>query len=445
MYQFLKSRHYSSAALCFFMLALASLIWSLPSLINGIPLTYYDSAYYLFNAFNLQNPTSVQWRPLTYSYLIAAPLKLLGLNGLIILQNLVTAIIVYFASQSVIKVSRPLYLCAILLFIPLTSLIHYSNFIMPDIMMGLSVLCFATFLMTDNSLLKSILYLTSILFAATHITSILVLSVLFIGYLFSKKYYRSLIFICLGFFAFLSFLLFTPTNTPLKKATHLLLYSRINAYSLDDAFLKERCQSSTYQLCQYPYMEFDLWKIDSNPKIIEMGGAEEFISEVAQINRSFLSSSYIVSFFTEGFMQSLKQMILFARPMEIIITDEVLRLQFIRYFPLAIKDFDNPKIFNNQLFSLKMHQTLHQLLYFVTTLVSLLFLFIKRKALKTEHKILLVSFFIAYFTNSITVGFLSEPSSRYNNRFIWIIPLVAMLLIATTLLDKSSTKPSETL
>ncbi len=425
--------HILDGLVCFILAGL----WTLPSLLNGFPLSYYDSAYYVYNAFHLLEPASIAWRPLTYSLFLRAPFEVAGFLGVVFLQNALVVGFLFKFSRLIWPECQRKVFFAIGILLMLTPLLHVSNFIMPDIFSPLAFFAMIGFFLCRTSE-RPFYFLATAFFSFMHFSNFICVIPLVIFH-FSKNYRRAL-FAGVGVvLTILSvrFLFFFPKKS-FEESAHYFVYSRLVAFQITEVYFSQKCPDEKMVFCESKNRHFAIWNSDRSPNSVAPG--LNILPSVVQANQEILKSRLIWSYLFKGVEQSLLQAVLFAKPMPIILDDITLYRQYGKYAGEAsIMAFANQNIFNGRTISFENYTNISGSIFFAVSLVTLLvlcLLFIKNLIFDDEKKV--VYYYIAaYILNCIAIGFFSEPLSRYNNKLIWGFTFLTLVYVAKYLSERN--------
>ena len=419
--QSLKSRPFQVWLLDIGLLVAIAILWSLPTILNNFPLSYYDTAYYLFNAKNLSNPTFISWRPLTYSFFISIPFFKLGPLALIIFQNFVLSTMLFIFLRLVTPaISRKhLFLASLLLF--LTPLVYTSNFIMPDVFTGMTFLFAISFFFGKKE--YRLLSFTLALFSTfMHYSNLFILApilILWIPKIREKKVWVPilLIFMFLG----IRFATTAPRRS-FEQTAHFFLFSRLTHYQITRDYFHNNCADlKNNYFCEHPNRVFNIWnKTTTNVEASKV----EILDSIVNTNQAIMGSHLMVYYAWLSIKQSAFQMINFYQPMVYILEDEPLNFYYMLY--KQKRHFEGQKIFNKKDVEKEFQLTILSLIYFLVITFSffgLIFL-LMREQLSRKFESIFYAFLTAYFFHSLAIGFFSEPLGRYNTRFVWVLPLL---------------------
>ena len=426
-------------------------LWSLPSLLNGFPLIYYDSAFYI----NLSLPNhpfkpQIMWRPETYSYLISPFLNHFGFLSVILVQNLMAAIIVIRFIRINIPSLKLIPMLLILTGLLITSLIYCSNFIMPDFLAGLSILTVFMYLSIKTP--ERYLWLVlSLIFAMTHYSHPFILLPIFLIEASPRKR-KSLITIFLTAAVILSFhITFMKPKTNFEKAAHYFIFSRFVTHKRVLPYLQKHCDKD-HHLSNFPpcreklkYGRFHIWNERST--INNMGGYQKALPEIVQLNQALIKSPQMLFLLKDSLFDFFKQIFLFAKTIEITENDPVFKNQLIYHSKNSLYSYENARLFNSKKINLKLFQEIQKGILFL--LISLSFLIITilnyRKQLPANLKRAFYHLNLGYISNSLFCSFFTDPMARYNSRLVWIYFLLLLLWICIflTKLPKNNQKQSQ--
>ncbi len=414
-----------------------AVLWTLPSLLNGFPLSYYDSAYYVYNAFHLLEPANIAWRPLTYSLLLRPPFEVAGFLGVIFLQNILVAGFLFKFSRLVWpECSRKVFF-AIGLLLMLTPLLHVSNFIMPDIFSPLAVFAMLGFFLCKPGE-RTFYFLATAFFSFMHFSNFICVIPLVIFH-FSKNYRRALFAGVAVVLTILSvrFLFFFPKKS-FEESAHYFVYSRLVAFQITETYFSQKCPDEKMVFCNAQNRHFAIWNSDRSPNSVAPG--IDILPSVVQANQEILKSRLLWTYLFKGVDQSLLQALLFSQPMPIILDDIALFRQYGKYAGEdTILAFANQNIFNGRNFSLESYTKTASFVFLGLSIISVLVLGILlfKNLIFDYEKRIVYYYFAAYLLNCIAIGFFSEPLSRYNNKLVWGFTFLTFIFVSKYLAERN--------
>lgn len=411
-------------------------------MINQFPLTYYDSAYYVYNAFNLTQPAQITWRPLTYSLFMRLPIEVFGFSGAIVFQNFVVALfLLAFARLFCKNFSRRIYLIVGSLLL-LTPLVAVGNFLMPDIFSVLAIFSSLGFFYAKTKMRRRSFLLFACLFVAMHYSNVICLLPIVIFH-FAKDYRKQVVAGALTLITIFAvrFLFFFPKQS-FEESAHYFVFSRFVAFSISEVHFDKVCPEADLVFCKDRAKLFSIWNDGRNPN--QIGPGLKTLPSIVKVNQEIIKSRLIWSYFFKGLYRSGEQILQFARPMQAVFRDPpTMQVVGVSGGDKALGRYVNPHLFSREKIE-SYSQSVYQLFWYVS-LVSLLFLMllIKQGRLSVLQLKCLFYFSVAYLLNSLSIGFLSRPEHRYSNKLIWGFSFMALLVAAEILSEKWVARKSQ--
>ena len=365
-----------------------------------------------------------------------------GFLSVILIQNLVTAIIVIRFIRINLPLIKLIPMFLILTTLSITSLIYCSNFIMPDFLAGLSILTVFLYLSIETP--ERYLWLAlSIVFAMTHYSHPFILLPIFLIEVSSKKR-KSLIAIFSTIAVVLGFhITFMKPKTNFEKAVHYFIFSRFVAHKQVLPYLEKHCDND-HHLSNFPpcreklkYGRFHIWNQRST--VSNMGGYQKALPELVRLNQALIKSPQMLVLLKESLFDFFKQIFLFAKTIQIIENDPVLKNQLTYHSEKSLYSYENARLFNSKKINLKLFQAIQE--WILLLLISFSFLIItllnQRKQLPGNLKKAFYHLNLGYISNSLFCSLFTDPMARYNSRLVWIYFLL-LLLWACLFLTKTS-------
>ena len=416
---------------------LVAIIWSLPSLLNDFPMSYYDTAFYLHNAINITDPSPLAWRPIAYSLFMQPVFWGLGLLGFVVLQNFVVAICCFATARTLIPNFSNFSFVFLGVLLYLTPLPYISNFLMPDIFAGLTLLMFIGYFCAERQYKKYFL-IPCLLFAFTHYSNVIfIFPILVLAHPFFRKRIVQGLLVFVLLILSLRFTFFFPKNN-YEQTAHLFLFSRFVHYKITDVYFSENCPIKDNIFCENNDIAFDLWKMN---KVVRQDNqkynlgkkniiaAPSNINSIVSTNQQIMKSRLFAMYFVKSIKQTFQQVISFSQPMEYVTNDANLLIYMTNIGNL--RQFTQQKIFNDKELPRALVLSYLSLLYFATACLSILAILISliRQQVSPDLVSGTILAVITYFISAFAIGFLSVPLPRYSNRFIWIFGYISLLIL----------------
>lgn len=440
----------------YLIIGVGALLLSIIGLYNGYPLVYSDTGTYIYSGFDKFIPYD---RPIAYGLF----LRFFSFNYsawfVIIVQNIITSFVIYetFKLFEFTKARlTQLFLGTILFLVFFTGIGWYTNQLMPDFLVPISVLIiFILILKSDRNypvfILLSFILVFSLISHFSHLligTSI-VLVVLFCRLIFRHKFSifrlkRTLV----VSIVVLSVWLFLPTlnyiierQFILSKGSHVFLMSHLNDTGILKKFLDENCNSPEFKNCKLCQFKDSLpndaasfiWSsciVDScggwlgskeeyskiisatltRPKYLFMNAYRSASYGLIQLTRNDIGSG--LSAYNEG-----------SAPYG----------QIHWRFNSELNNYLNSK--QNKWDGVELKFDVLNRINFVVLIACLLFfilIFASSVFLKIAPKALLFILFVAMaiIANSFITAGLNCPYERYQARIVWLLPFAVIVILA---------------
>jgi hypothetical protein len=456
-----KIRNFTTATLKVFSnlkLVFATLILSAGAFINGYPFLYSDSWIYISLGFSGQ---TVPDRSSLYSWFV----RLASLNGhtlwtVIIAQNFLLAWVFLLFLESVARVRITWIQFAILLFlVGTTSLTWVQSQIMAD---GFTVtaLLAGILLLWPLELSRNKKYLLAILFVfsvAVHISHLLLITLTILGLVIAKllkvSMFRQASLQLLTCLTFLGWALLSATNFissgNIKPAgsSQAFLLGRFYADRLLTRYVNEHCSEETNIFCPFqndlrtvydvkyflwlPQSPLRRWKpgLDRNEAIRDR---TEYKKVVLDVIRYYPWAVIAGSF--RAFVEQLSSYEIGAN-LSSLTTGNHAIITLFQWFPSEANAFATSKQQRDDIdFSL-----LNAIQAVATPMFFAFLIYRNRKSkISLDEKMLSAGaiLFFAVVGNALLCGCLSNPLDRYQARIIWIVPLIALSLIAKSFIPR---------
>lgn len=412
------------------------LVNSLPSLLNNFPLLYFDSGLYLriaTNHFYFGNAL----RSFAYALMLTPLLVFKSLLLAIVLQNIALAGFLFYVVQKVApEIKFRAYFVAELGLLFSTYLL-YCNFIMSDIVMSFAPIFISMFILSLNTRDRIRAAVLVIATTATHFSSLLISTALAFGASFTKKFGRARVYLLTlalaPWIAVASVNYLTSQRFLISDSIDLFIFSQLTSLGVTEEYLKRVCHDDPNLLCLNDNLKFDIWDTSSDGKIALAGGLQKLMPDIAAANNEMLSPAYLRPALTKLSDRVLRQFAMFYEPLEIISPGQSLvDNMIVKFLP---QEFANFKEQRYDTLTTEQKSRLSQAIgrmHLIVALLSFLILFglLVTQRLHRTIGVTYVASTIYYILNSIICGLLTDPTSRYNARLVWIFTLLLALQIA---------------
>lgn len=438
-----------------------TMILMIISMFNGYPLVYSDTAAYIYSGFDKFIPMG---RPITYGLFIYLFSFKISLWFVVIVQNLITAFIIFEICSLVIETSKlSLYYLVIILFLTFfTGIGWYSNQIMPDMFAPLFFLLVFLLLYSPRLgfwkyLTYSVLLLTSLVVHFSHILLVIAITIIIIaieyplarkGKSFTPVFPLKRVLIVTGLIISAWIILpainyLTEKKFIVSTGSHVFLMAHLADTGILEKFLKENCGKEKYRdctICNYKdslptNLSAFMW--DSKGVLEKTGGwagSEEQYNKIVKgmlRDPKYLTMNILKSF-TYGCHQLFKNDIGQGLTANTITSGNAVQIRW--RFPYELNNFLNCK--QNQwggyYMNFKPLNTVNLILNIIS-LFCLLFIFytpLWRKINTTTLKFLIYSL-IAILINSFITAGLNSPTERFQARVVWMLPMALLIILFT--------------
>ena len=449
----MKSKLIVLICLCFCALLLISI-----ALLNGYPLVYWDTGTYVGSGFNGTVPFD---RPILYGLFIRHISLASSLWLVIFAQGLIVSLLCFFACKYFTSVSTPVLLTviAITLLVYFTGIGIHASRIVPDIFTSLSILSLTIILAAQrikkiHAAIIVLIFVFSNLVHLSNMTTILgVLCVITLyNILHRRKYHAPLInnkriyfgwgllvcsYILLGSINFL----YTKSFF-ISKAGHVFIMARMSDNGILQQYLNDKCVEKNYKICNYKDSipgDFiwdtrgPLYKIYNLPNAY--ANWEANTKEYWEIITGTLTETKYLKKHVQCFLETTaKQLGKFDSGTDVIPhTTEWPVLAVIKYhFPRDFKDYLNSSQSLGKLgFSfLQQRQRIVILFSLVLLSVCLLIPTVRHALNNTSCFAAIIIILTSLIINAMVCGNLSAPDHRFQNRVIWLLPFLILLVVA---------------
>lgn len=443
----LSERHFKETAFSkSILLITGTLILSIPAFYNGYPLVYSDTGTYLYSGFDLFVPND---RPLAYGlFLRLSSLKFSAWLS-VLLQNLITAFILFetttlVVKESILRVAYPLLVLGLTL---VTGIGWYSNQLMPDFFAAILILCI--FILARKSKLLGVsgiaVSLIFVLALSTHFTHILLALLFLVALLIVRKTRAMLpvgrIWVLASLIA--AALLVNPVlnyiferNFMLSRGSHVFLMAHLNDTGMLKEYLDEKCPDAPERLCNYKdSLPADLAAFMWDGKTLEsLGGWVDSKEDFNQVIEDNLKGRYLFENLFYSVMYGLIQLTRFEIGQGIGPYEEgsapygQIHWRFRHELNQYLNSRQN-KWKGADLNFVPLNR-FHLIVISLSVLI-LLFLFKKEnfRGLRTGSRLLLNIAIYGIVLNAFVTAGLNSPCERFQARVIWLLPFALTLLI----------------
>jgi hypothetical protein len=415
---------------------LGGILLSLPSLLNGFPFIFYDSGFYILHAVYDVNESSLIWRPLTYSIFLKSILSFGGLLSFIVAQNVLLSAILH----SIVKIHIPqlsgAWFLGILLSLFLTPFFVFSNFIMPDVFLGIMILCLSAVIVSETRIAQMMWLALFCVSTAMHYSNILIGSALTLVVLliwFRKQTWPFFLPALLLPPLLLALANFATTDRfVFSNAHHVFIFSQLSTLGVVQPYLDESCENSKSRLCLNRNIPFHIWDSSPNGRIGQAGGLNTLLPDIAEANHAILTSRRLITVLKLIPQQILRQLLSFSEPLRPTIANSYLNSEISMYSQDEAETFYQQKIQN-----LDLGELLKWFGYiFMTTAIlsiSALSYFFFAGRLSAPIRIMFLIACGAFLLNAIICGVLTDPNPRYGGRLVWIFPFLFVVQLTASL------------
>ena len=403
-------------------------------------------------------------RPIIYGLFINYMSLNISLWFVVLAQIIITILTLRYLLVSLDLVKNHwLELLIIILLSFTTSLSYNTGFLIPDIFTPIS--CILSFVILFGSLTKlergllTLLYLVSLM---THLSNVpiniltllclLILSIFRFGITSSRYSIQIVILILLNL---ISLQVLSATHYMygksfvISKCPFKFVLARLSEERILKDLLNDKCiQDSDYsRLCPYKnelYLQPSkfLWREDS-PFIQIASCNSKNNKEIKKlIYDSFSNPGFVYRFIKGSTVSSMKLLINFGVTRQHFDENSNNNRAIKKYFPDDYNEFVKSRQFNNLINT--NHLNMYYSIFLIPYLLIILYLlWFKYPYIDTKIKLAVIYFSLFYISNSIVSAGFSANNSRYSNRVIWIIPLIAIIVLYNYLKNKNSAQISE--
>ncbi len=422
--------------------------------LNNFPLVYSDTGDYIESAFRAYIPFD---RPIFYGIFIRLISIQRSLWLVIYAQGLITSYVLFetfgiFYSGN----RRNIFFIASLTFLTLfTGISHNVSILLPDIFCPIAALCFINLLFNRNlsrfrMTVIAVLLLLCLLFAYSNVIVLTALFLLISGYLFTSKLFarkgsiiaRSRLAGCGALLA--SFFIIAPTGNYLigrkfviSEGTHVFLMNHLLETGILEDYLNRECGKKNYVLCQYKDKLDTGFMWSGSSPLYKMGGWAATKEEYNRIIDDILTTPRYQLMVLQRFAEyTLIQYFTFGIPNAHSWGNGPPLVQINEYYKTYGRDYCASQQYHSWL-NFSTTDEIQMILVFICLAFIILTLLIPPWFLNLCSTLRWVIVILLLFTilNAAVCANFSTLNSRFQDRLIWLLPLIAFLA-AEQLLQK---------
>jgi len=377
----------------------------------------------------------------------------------IIVQNLITAFVLYEVLKTMnLNEQRFIYsYLSILTFLVLFTGIGWnSNQIIPDFFAPLSILTIFILLKKEELSLftRVVLYLILIYSLVTHLShlmicSVLILFVVFLKYTLKKRFdnipIRRILYVSVIIFS--GWIILPGINWLVEKkfiiskASHVILMAHLNDTGILEKFLKENCSSDEFKdckLCNYKdslptTLAAFMWSANI---VKNTGGWVNSKEEYKKIiNATLKQPEYLFLNIYKSITYGLSQLTMNEIGLKLTpyLKGSPPYEQIKSRFPYELNNYLNSRQNKWKGANLKLNTlNIFQLFILILSLFIIIYLFTTPVLSKLDPKTVTFLLFVilAVIINSFVTAGLNSPTERFQARVIWMVPLALIILVS---------------
>jgi hypothetical protein len=448
-------------------LMITTLLFSIPSLYNRFPLVFSDSGTYLVTLFDSCVPLD---RPFGYGFLMRIMTGKLSIWPVIVFQNLIATILIWKVLSRFFngKMLVLIHMLTCLILLVSSSLVWYSNQIMPDVITPYMILVLYLFF-TSKSRFKGLYLITLVLFLITHFSHfpIFIFSVITITglhlffkiesvkHLLLKVVALAFVFI-VGVFTLFYQSYINDKGFVFSHSSNVFLTGRICETGLLKKYLEEKCSENTNLLCPYK----DQLSNSSSDLIWNEGSAINTIAQNYCVEQSIINPTFEQkwNYLNNDLLKPIVKDVLTTPKYMIQFIYFGIRDSFIQFFQvnlgsgLSAYGKDSPPywpIRDHLAVELPLYLTAVQsttkfnfdalnIVNYIALLISMCSIwyiwFIGK--MHTHVKILVVFLILCIYWNALFTAAFGNIYDRLQARVSWLLILTAIVAVASTYSDK---------
>jgi hypothetical protein len=358
------------------------------------------------------------------------------------------------------ETKRNLLFLGVITFITLTTgFSHNVSMLLPDIFCAIALLC-ALNLLFNNELKKWTIALVSIIFVfslSTHLSNIPTFGLLFV-FLFAntlirrKRKKETLLShrkIALPVYLFLFSLILIPSvhyivggKFQLSSGSHVFMVNHLIECGIMEDYLKENCERSNYKLCEYKDSLTWNFMWDENSPLYKTGGWDANKVEYKQIVRDVYTSPRYWPLLTQKSIEySVKQFFNFETPgSSPYLSGSAPFGQIDWHFHHSMREYLSSKQNANEL-NTKTLNLVETFVILFSLIIIFAYAFYPTSTPKNETLKWMILVVLVYgILNSGVCANLATIDARFQNRWIWILPILAIVAVLSILKDKEPLK-----
>jgi len=439
----------------FFIIGVGAFLLTIIGLYNGYPLVYSDTGTYIYSGFDKFIPYD---RPITYGLF----LRFFSLNYsawfVIIVQNIITSFVIYETIKlydfSRVRLTQ-FFLLAVGFLVFFTGIGWYSNQLMPDFLVPISVLTifilllkrdwnYPLFILLSSILIFSLVSHFSHLLIGTAIVGVILFCKLVFKHLFSffslKRVVVVSILVVSGWLVLPLINYLVERQFIISKGSHVFFMSHLNDAGILKKFLDENCNSPEFKdckICQFKdSLPNDAASFIWNSHIVDscggwLGSKREF-SKI--INATLTQPEYLVMNIykstTYGLVQLTRNDI--GSGLSAYNEGSAPYGQIHWRFNSELNNYLNSKQNKWNGIELKFDALNRlNLLVLIVCFSFLLLIFVSSVYSKIDSKTLFFLLFVVFaiVVNSFITAGLNCPYDRYQARIVWLLPFAVIVIL----------------
>jgi hypothetical protein len=431
-----------------------------PAIQNGLPILHSDSGTYLMEGFGNKIPVS---RPLSYCLFVRFTSRIFSLWSTVITQAIFVYWMIWLTVNTLIAKRRIAWVpfMTVAMLSATTGIGYYSSQIMPDIFLPIALMGVFVILARTELPRFTFMILCVIIWIAliVHMSNIPVVTVVLLAALFLKviisrtlKVLFNRNIITLGFILLAGWVtnpfisLCYGEGFKMSNSSSIVFFSRLLQSGAAQKYIKDRCDSdSTYYLCEYKdeidkYNRLDVFLWTDSSFLYDHPCREKSWDlcwrqrneEFGKVNSAILDYSpsrkiYIRAVWNDFLLQlrsfGLTTYVSFKAGSHM---DYPLKTHYANDY----KSYMNSRQYSGTLMFSDMNKIIR--ITVCVALVLIVFILIRNRksfSLSSNFLMLLWILIVAWLVNAMLTAMLAVVSERFLGRFIWLVPLMAILLI----------------
>jgi len=413
---------------------------------NGYPLVYPDTGSYLSSGFSGEIPMD---RTIFYGLfarhvsISASPWLIVFVQGLISSWILHVTFGMFFAGNK-----RNLIFLGALTFITLTTGYSFNvSILIPDIFSPIALLCLIN-LLFNSQLRKSRIIIVSLIFIfsiSTHLSNIptfMFLLLILLFYSFTQKIRKKTISIGIKkilypLYLLLFVLILVPSVHSLignkfqySSASHVFMVNHLIECGVMEQYLDDKCENSDFKICDYKNNLGWNFIWDEESALYKTGGWVENRNEYNRILSEIYSTPKYWPILAQKTIEySVKQFFTFD------ISEYAPQLygsapfgQIDWRFHDSVREYLSSKQNNNKL-DVQLTNSIQVFVMFFSLIIAFAMIYYSyfTSQLSLEFKWVLIILLVYGILNSVVCSNLSTVDPRFQNRWIWILPVIVII------------------